>query len=244
MALREELERTGNWFFRWRSYLPLLFFVLVLASLNQFRAAGENDAWDRVWEIFCLGLSLSGLFLRMVTVGSAPKDTSGRNTGGQLAESLNTTGMYSIMRHPLYFGNFLIFLGFALMLRNFLFALSSVLIFWIYYERIMYAEEEFLRKKFGKQYLDWAAKVPVFLPDVRKWTPPAQRVNLRAGFGGEFHGLLLISVVFNVLEGIEGFLVEKRFVIDWMWVAVLAAGITGYLTGLVLKKKTRLLKKD
>ena len=34
------------------------------------------------------------------------KNTSGRNTHDQVADSLNTSGIYSIVRHPLYVGNF------------------------------------------------------------------------------------------------------------------------------------------
>ncbi|MGB8874133.1 MAG: hypothetical protein WCC75_12145, partial [Desulfobaccales bacterium] len=43
--------------------------------------------------------------------GLPPRGTSGRNTQGQVAETLNTTGIYSLVRNPLYLGNFLIWLG-------------------------------------------------------------------------------------------------------------------------------------
>ncbi|MGC9453013.1 MAG: methyltransferase family protein, partial [Oceanipulchritudo sp.] len=40
--------------------------------------------------------------------------TSGRNTKQQVAYSLNTTGFYSVVRNPLYLGNFFMYLGIAL----------------------------------------------------------------------------------------------------------------------------------
>jgi len=52
---------------------------------------------DQVWEILCLAISLLGLGVRIVTVGYVPKGTSGRNTRGQKANVLNTTGMYSLV---------------------------------------------------------------------------------------------------------------------------------------------------
>lgn len=39
-----------------------------------------------------------------------------------------------------------------------------IFVFWMYYERIIYAEEVFLRQKFGNTYLKWAEKTPVFMP--------------------------------------------------------------------------------
>ncbi len=56
-------------------------------------------------------ISFFGLALRVIVVGHAPYGTSGRNTREQVADTLNTTGMYSIVRHPLYLANYLIILG-------------------------------------------------------------------------------------------------------------------------------------
>ncbi|MBF0254846.1 MAG: hypothetical protein HQL11_06975 [Candidatus Omnitrophica bacterium] len=66
-----------------------------------------GEGVDTAWEIFCIAVSFAGLFLRAAVVGVVPKDTSGRNTGGQLARSLNTTGMYSVSRNPIYLADFL-----------------------------------------------------------------------------------------------------------------------------------------
>jgi len=101
-------------------------------------------------------ISLCGLAIRVYTVGHTPANTSGRNTAGQLAESLNTTGIYSLVRHPLYLGNFFMWLGVALLIANFWFVIAFVFAYWIYYERIMFAEEQFLRTKFGPTYVEWA----------------------------------------------------------------------------------------
>ena len=94
-------------------------------------------------------LSTLGLALRAAVVGRTPHRTSGRNTLEQVADSLNTTGMYSLVRHPLYLGNFVGWLGVALFPRDPVVLLGSVLAYAIYYERIMMAEERFLRGRFG-----------------------------------------------------------------------------------------------
>ena len=148
-AAEEEFERTGQWLFRWRSYLPLLLIALFLIAFRDFKYPFGSHGWDYLWEIFCLSVSMLGIAVRALTVGFIPKGTSGRNTKGQVAEDLNTTGMYSLVRNPLYLGNFIIWLGISLFVRLWWFSLIVILIFGIYYERIIFAEEEFLRHKYG-----------------------------------------------------------------------------------------------
>ena len=66
---------------------------------------------------------------------------------------------------------------------NIWFVVVCSLIYWLYYERIMFAEESFLRGKFGQAYLDWSVDVPSFWPRNLKWQTPdvsffnAQRIE-------------------------------------------------------------------
>ena len=106
MALKEELENSGNWLFRWRSYLPLLMVGIAIIDMRHFTYLYNDYDRNLYWEAGCLLVSLAGLIIRAVVVGYVPEGTSGRNTLGQEAVLLNTTGMYSIVRHPLYLGNF------------------------------------------------------------------------------------------------------------------------------------------
>jgi protein-S-isoprenylcysteine O-methyltransferase Ste14 len=130
--------------------------------------AGIRTAHESYYELACLAVSLLGLLVRGFTVGYTPRNTSGRNTGaGQVADSLNTSGIYSVVRHPLYLGNYLMWLGVAMLPQHAWFAVIFSLVYWIYYERIMFAEEQFLRGKFGEAYTTWAARTPAFLPDPR-----------------------------------------------------------------------------
>jgi hypothetical protein len=54
MALREDIEKQGNWLFRWRSYLPLLVMPLFIIALRQAKVL-EHILGDRTadyWEDF------------------------------------------------------------------------------------------------------------------------------------------------------------------------------------------------
>ena len=117
MALREEFEHSGNWLFRWRSYVPLALLIVMVLALANFKHPAGNHRPDMLWDLFCLAVAMSGLGLRIYIVGHAPDRTSGRNTKSQVADTLNMTGMYSAVRHPLYFANFWIWVGLSLFPR-------------------------------------------------------------------------------------------------------------------------------
>ena len=153
MALREDMERQGRWLFRWRSYLPLLGIPLFIVALKQSGILENKfgDSVSDIWGICAIVISFLGLVVRSLTVGYTPRGTSGRNTKSQIAETLNTTGMYSISRNPLYLGNFIIVLGITLFIQVWWLALLVWFGFWLYYERIIFTEEEFLRNKFNDQ---------------------------------------------------------------------------------------------
>ena len=192
MPLIEEMQSSGRWLFRRRSYVPLVMVTLLAIGVAEFRYPFGSHALDTGWEFICLGLSLAGLAARAATVGFAPRHTSGRNTSKQVADTLNTTGMYSIVRNPLYLGNYLVGLGPALFLREWWIPIIYTLVFMLYYERIVFAEEGFLREKFAQAYMDWAAATPAFVPRLRQWKRPAISFNIRKVCRQEHQTLLLI----------------------------------------------------
>jgi len=240
MALREELERQGNWLFRWRSYLPLIILPILLIALRHSdwleRCAG--DRLEDCWEVFCLAISLVGLAVRFITVGHVPAGTSGRNTKEQKATVLNTTGMYSIVRHPLYLGNFIITSGLVLFVQVWWFALIVLLAFCLYYERIIMAEEEFLQSKYGTLYSDWAERTPAFLPKFRNWQRPSLPFSIKNALKREYSGFFFIiaSVTFfdigeDILTG------HKWWNSNCGWIALFVLGLVIYLTLRTLKKR-------
>ena len=63
-------------------------------------------------------------------------------------------------------------LGIVLYIGHLWFAMAFLLVYALYYERIMFAEEQFLRGKFGQAYLDWSSQVPAFWPALGQWKSP------------------------------------------------------------------------
>jgi len=186
-------------------------------------------------------VSFAGLGIRIATVGFVPSRTSGRNTKKQIADKLNTSGIYSTVRHPLYFGNFLIVLGLSLLFMVWWLVVIISLSFWVYYERIMYAEEAFLRSKFGEDYAVWASKTPAFIPNFGTWRSPDMTLSLRTIIKREYTGLFGIITLFTVLHFSGQCYATGNATISSGWAALFSANIFMYLMAIVIKKKTRLL---
>jgi protein-S-isoprenylcysteine O-methyltransferase Ste14 len=219
MRLAEHWTSTGDALFRRRSWLPLLLLPLFLASFVGDRYPVSHTA-GLIWEIGCFVITLVGIALRVFTTGTSPRGTSGRNTRTQKATALNTTGPYSIVRHPLYLANFLIGLGLSLFSRTWFLPIIVSLATLLYYERIAAREEEFLDGRFGPAFRRWAEAVPAAVPSLKAWCPPAQAFDWRRALDREFYVIAEVSVAFCFLDIVEDYTADRRFQLDPVWATV------------------------
>jgi protein-S-isoprenylcysteine O-methyltransferase Ste14 len=242
MTLRNQLEMNGSWLFRYRSYLPLVTIPVFFACLPSFTYLRGSHLLNEFWQIFCLLISCLGLVVRIVAVGRAPLGTSGRNTREQVANTLTTTGIYSVVRHPLYLGNYLVLLGMALWPHVWWLALLSSCVFALYYERIMLAEEAFLRDRFGEAFESWAAATPAFIPRLSGWKTSAVSFCWRTVLQREYNAFILILGVFFLFDFIGDSFAEGRLRLGYVWFSLFLAGFIVFATLRTLKKRTRLLQ--
>jgi protein-S-isoprenylcysteine O-methyltransferase Ste14 len=246
MALQEEFEEQGNFLFKYRTYLPLIVLVGgLIIFYNQKRNYTFQDLGQNYWYL-SLAVGLTGLLIRIYTVGHTPENTSGRNTtGGQLADQLNQTGIYSLVRHPLYLGNFLMWLAIALLTANTTYIIGFILAYWLYYERIMYAEEQFLRGKFGKTYTDWAANVPAFIPKLTGFTSPKYPFSIKKVLKKEKNGVAALFGLFWLFEIVGNYAQNGTFEIEhtfWFWGFAISA--IAYLILKLIKSNTKILDEE
>lgn len=225
MRLAEHWTTTGDALFRRRSWLPLLLLPLFLASFLGPRVHLESPTANLMWEIGCFAIALVGIALRVFITGTSPRGTSGRNTRTQKATELNTTGPYSIVRHPLYLANFLIGLGMSLFSRTWFLPIIVSLATLLYYERIAAREEQFLDGRFGPAFRRWAETVPAAVPSFRAWRPPAQAFDWRRAFSREFYAISEVAVAFLVLDVMEDYISEGLFELDPVWTTVAVLGM-------------------
>ena len=241
----DELERNGQWLFRRRSYLPLILlpFALLVVSTHRDYLAGSEQG-DFFYKLACLTISLIGLLIRAVTLGYAQPGTSGRNTREQIADSLNTTGLYSVCRHPLYLGNILMALGVLLFTRSLLLAAAGTLAYVMFYERITAMEERFLSNKFGEEFRTWAERVPWILPRFGGWTSPQYSFDSRPAIKGEFYGLTATAASIFVLDTADRWFIERKIEFHPFWLYFLIGTVVLFIILRHLRKHTTLLERS
>ncbi len=245
MALQEEFEKRGNWLFRYRGSLPIIIFLVGMALYLRTKVHPESfflheTSLENYYQYFCFAISLLGLFVRIYTMGRTPKNTSGGNVKKQVAGRLNTTGSYSLVRHPLYVGNFFMWLGPTLLTGHIWFILIFGLAYWLYYERIMFAEEQFLRNKFGSPYLEWAQDVPAFLPHFRRFVKPDLPFSWRKVLKKEKNGIAAVFLIFLVFD-VAGQIIVNEQNYNYFFAVGFIVSVLSYIIIKVLKKRTHLL---
>ena len=245
MLIRDQLRAQGEALFRRRDVLPVLMLPLGALALWEsswvVRRYGPH-AGD-VLEWLCMGVSFLGIALRVAVAGFVPRRTSGRHTrAGMVADALNTTGIYSVMRHPLYLANFIIFAGFLLTTANVWPVVGGILVFWLYYERIAFAEEEFLIAQFGDHYRAWAEATPALLPRLRAWRRPALPYCWRTAVKREYQTVCATLFAYGLLDLVQDSVARQRFAPEPSSLVLLASATLGYVALRFLRKRTQLLK--
>jgi len=74
-----------------------------------------------------------------------------------------TTGVFSIVRHPIYLSSILLYLGFIILSLSLLSVLVWIFVIVFYYMISKY-EEKLLTQRFGSAYEEYKKKVPMLLP--------------------------------------------------------------------------------
>jgi protein-S-isoprenylcysteine O-methyltransferase Ste14 len=227
MALLQSMEKQGNFLFKYRGQFPIILFILAvpfiyLTDYNNISEQGQN-----YFLYTAITLSAIGFLVRFYTIGTTPQGTSGRNTKEQVATVLNSTGMYSLLRHPLYLGNYLIWLGIAVATFNIYFAVIMSLLFWVYYERIMFAEERFLEGKFGDSYLNWSNTLPAFIPAVFNFKKSDTPFSIITVLRREYASVLASIIGFTFVEGCRNyfFYTEKDLISTFSFQFLVGAAI-------------------
>ena len=153
----DTLRRMGGWLFRHRTSIPLPIAVALLLipastspsflSTSQFGlgvlvvAAGEGV---RLWAVHHIG-----------AISRTRSDRLG---------PLIATGPFAFVRNPLYLGNILLWVGFALSAHLLWLAPVIVALFAFEYHAIVRWEETLLAERLGEPYRRYMQRVPRWLP--------------------------------------------------------------------------------
>ncbi len=246
MALVHTIEKNGNVLFRYRGQIPLVLFVLSIPAVyfTDYLFFDSNQKLDITLLFICVFFSLVGQVIRALAIGTSNKYTSGRNTQEQVAEALNTKGIYSTVRHPLYLGNYFMWIGIVMYSYNVWFVLVVSLLFWLYYERIMFAEERFLERKFGQQYIAWSMKVPAFFPSMKNYEKSTIPFSFKTILRREYSGVTATMIGFVFVSILRQSFTMKSFQFSNTHAVVLAIALLVSLVFRTLKHQTNLLHEE
>ena len=84
---------------------------------------------------------------------------------------LATTGAYSLVRHPLYLGNFLILAGFSLAGGKLLVLAAAAVFLMFYYPAAIRYEDHKLEQIFEDDWRSWSRRTPAMFPTRLNWLP-------------------------------------------------------------------------
>jgi protein-S-isoprenylcysteine O-methyltransferase Ste14 len=242
MKLLDQFCRSGDVLFRWRGQLPFLMLPLLVLGLADAGLPAELPAGVRGWQIFSVAVALAGLAIRVAAIGTAPAGTSERSTTNPRASMLRTTGLYSLVRHPLYVGNTLTAIGLACFTTAWYLPVIVALAGLLYHERIAVREEVFLEERFGDEFREWAGRVRAMAPRWSGYVPSATPFVWRRVLGREFHGLMVIGAVTFALDLTRSALATGRPVLDPLWTTFFAGTAAVFVACSALKKFTSVFR--
>ena len=147
--------KLGEWLFRHRTALPL-----PIAGVIVGLRAGEA-APTAILITAGVAVTAAGELIRLWGVRHIGAIS---RTRSQRLGPLVATGPFALIRNPLYVGNILIWVGFALSARLVWLAPLIVLLLGAEYHAIVRWEESLLVSRLGDAYRDYAARVPRWLP--------------------------------------------------------------------------------
>ncbi|MCX6558770.1 MAG: isoprenylcysteine carboxylmethyltransferase family protein [Candidatus Aminicenantes bacterium] len=102
-------------------------------------------------------LMMMGMFFRAWSSGHINKD-----------KELATEGPYSLTRNPLYFGSLILGSGIAVACNRPIDYLIFIVYYFAFFTFLIAIERKRMRKRFGRQYEDWAKQANLFFPKIKK----------------------------------------------------------------------------
>lgn len=155
----------GKFFFRYRNIIfPMLFSLVLPLGLRPHIFFGD-PAMDRSLVLAGAAVALLGEAVRLTTIGYEYIERGGKNKQ-VWASKLVQGGIYAHSRNPMYVGNLLIALGLCMAAGATAGYLVILPLFVFIYQAIVAAEEQFLRKTFGQEFVAYCARVPRYLPSL------------------------------------------------------------------------------
>lgn len=229
--LKNKKIHLGNALFKFRSITPIPFIAIILWSCRPANL-GKLNYW---LAIIGLLIAVGGELIRVLSVGYSFSGTSGREAYLR-AEALNTSGIYSLVRNPLYIGNYLIFSGLIIAFSSLTGWLILSLFLGIQYHFIILSEEHYLQNQFQHQYIGYSNRVNRLIPRFKYYQPPAQRFSWKKVFFKENDSIFNLGVMYLLILAIKEYYLFGRVIHFKLFIILILILSVGYLLVKIIKK--------
>jgi protein-S-isoprenylcysteine O-methyltransferase Ste14 len=143
---------------RIRTQVALVFSAIAAIVLFAFVFPHwKNEEMDELLDVLGIIIFLSGFLFRISARGYKEEESAN-------GHRLVTGGPYQLMRNPMYYGTFLIGIGFiAVLLEWWALPVFLSAFFFIYIPQVD-KEEALLMNRFGQEYVNYCAQTPKYFP--------------------------------------------------------------------------------
>ena len=114
---------------------------------------------------------------------------------------------------------------------------SAVLLFILFFERVIFVEEDFLRERFAQAFKDWAEKTPMMIPSFKNRQRTALPFSLKTVLKREHSTFFLVIGAFTCMKVFGDFCYTGKWQIGWFYRVLFCFGLVVYIVLLILKKK-------
>lgn len=137
-------------------YIYLIFFIAVILGSIFDVFIGVGLFWGKIYNIIgALALVLGSLLIYWAQISSR---RSGKKRQKEVTTESFEFGPYRFIKHPSYFGVFIMSLGLALIMSSFFSVIFSIITYIIIRTIFVKKEEQILSDKFGEPYKDYKVK--------------------------------------------------------------------------------------
>ena len=179
----------GTILYRWRGVIGFIAFWIIWYF--------SRTNWQMM--VFGFPFIIISLIARFWASGYIGKESRDKELA---VNTLITNGPYRYIRNPLYLGNFFLTLGVILGLNlPIYFIVLIIVLFWIYYTMIIKAEEDFLIKRFGDEYVSYRKTTGAIIPkNFSKKTLTTENQKYKFHYAvKEFQTIIILILIYGLI---------------------------------------------
>ena len=91
------------------------------------------------------------------------------------------------------------------------------LVYWLYYERIMFTEENYLEQQFGEAFHQWSVNVPAFIPHLKSFEKSPIPFSFKTVLRREYSSVFSLVFSFTIVDYLKALNLKYFFDYPIQW---------------------------